>query len=1092
MGQNSSQLQEEGNEPSNENLQTQRLGSHSDSDEHAASDASVPSSTIDPSSGRRNQNKFSSSLRSPRGPPPTLSPQMAGISPSQQLPPMSSILSSLGDEHTPRSSKKKKRNRKKSSQIPPSGETPQSSASHLPHGLDSPDDDIVEQQRGATGDVDIVDSTLVDTHEKIRDRSHQKKDRKERKRAAKLAKLQAAAVSALEVHDRSINFAETSASQEHDIIETKIERREEEEQAEGSQLIEHPDTVPKKRKRKSRAQTEEELQQSPKKQKSSHNDSTGVTSGSHDGQADDIEAGDIEADDIEADDIDVDNIEADDIDVDNIEADDIDVDNIEADDIDVDNNEEPHHSNVEEDEHPHHSDTNEKEHHRHSDTENEQHHHSDVRESSSAKQIYSSRRRRPRRSDIPNESELSVETRAEPNDVKTNDGNDRRESEADDVAEAHRDDTTNFDSNLNDATTMTSSASASSIKWRRSGASSRGANGTVYSTRNDALVTTGFSESEIDGREEQNGAGVDEELASANMDGTADDNVEVPSTMPHLANADEFGVKNGMSTRSSSARKRMVKPDFFSRMETPKKIPDSQSPSNAASKRKTGNGKKAAAVKNGTPSGQLTTNSKPDRLNFSTKMKASLNAERADEKTPSKKGGARLRTPNSAAVSGVFTDFENQSVRRVIDQYKDENGMSQSEVNELIQDNPKRAAELWEAILTACPGRNRQRVINHTRRKYHNFVARGSWTPEQDQELGELFERYGNKYAKIGQYINRHPEDIRDRIRNYLVCGSNLKKAHWSQEETNKLITIVEQAITEIRRLRVKRGLDDSQPLEDDINWQLVSQGMDRTRSRLQCISKWKAIKPHLAGGGLDGVIAPMEDIIKQARETAATMSHHNRSLIIEEILKSGAVATGRIPWNKVRARLGSQWTRAALMVVWFRLQETLPNKKKLNVEEACRALLEEFRLSGKLEFPDVENDEEDYDSEYQKIEKMIERSLKTGSQPKSARFIHDGNDDVESDEESEEDVAASNGEAEETHISEQSDRLSVDLGASDVGEKEAEIEDSEPEANTSMSRYGRPRPGGGRSKFPALQLDRPDDMSSDTNASEVESIPAV
>ncbi|KAI0185264.1 hypothetical protein EV127DRAFT_315178, partial [Xylaria flabelliformis] len=299
------------------------------------------------------------------------------------------------------------------------------------------------------------------------------------------------------------------------------------------------------------------------------------------------------------------------------------------------------------------------------------------------------------------------------------------------------------------------------------------------------------------------------------------------------------------------------------------------------------------------------------------------------------------KTP--ATLSGAFSDFEIRNLTQSIERFRDDHGMTQVAVNDLIHRNPKeaRGTELWERIMATCPGRSRQKVINQTRRRFHNFVARGTWTTEQDQELRQLYEHHGSKYAMIGQMINRHPEDVRDRIRNYIICGDNLRKDQWSQEETTRLIAIVEQAIAEIRRQRSLQGLDDSRPVEEDISWQLVSLGMDRTRSRLQCIAKWKSLKPQLSGGGLDGEVVPIEEIIQQARETATTMSYRNRFLIINEILKTNANADSRIPWLKVRTELKGKWTRPPMMIVWFRLKRTLEGWQSLNVKETCTLLLQ-------------------------------------------------------------------------------------------------------------------------------------------------------
>ncbi|OTA86903.1 hypothetical protein M434DRAFT_40409, partial [Hypoxylon sp. CO27-5] len=156
----------------------------------------------------------------------------------------------------------------------------------------------------------------------------------------------------------------------------------------------------------------------------------------------------------------------------------------------------------------------------------------------------------------------------------------------------------------------------------------------------------------------------------------------------------------------------------------------------------------------------------------------------------------------------------------------------------------------WSRIVATCPNRGRQKVINQCRRKFHNFVARGTWTPEQQEELKKMYELHGNSFAVIGKLINRHPEDVRDRVRNYVVCGDNRRVQPWTFEEEDKLRSIITEAFEAIRAQRQKTGDESQEPEEDLIDWQMVSERMDRTRSRLQCIQKWKLMNRKQANRG--------------------------------------------------------------------------------------------------------------------------------------------------------------------------------------------------------------------------------------------------
>lgn len=111
-------------------------------------------------------------------------------------------------------------------------------------------------------------------------------------------------------------------------------------------------------------------------------------------------------------------------------------------------------------------------------------------------------------------------------------------------------------------------------------------------------------------------------------------------------------------------------------------------------------------------------------------------------------------------------------------------------------------ASLWYRLFEACPDRKRQKVINVARKKFHNFVARGKWTPEQDAELSALINVNGTAWSKIAGIINRHPEDVRDRYRNYIVCGANQRRDVWNEEEEARLTEYVKEAMEAIDELR--------------------------------------------------------------------------------------------------------------------------------------------------------------------------------------------------------------------------------------------------------------------------------------------------
>ncbi|KAI0907259.1 hypothetical protein F4823DRAFT_28175 [Ustulina deusta] len=1050
MGQIASQpSEEEGCERRNDTPEQEQLPN-----DHPPSDGLVFSSQINSSINpafippqRPNEIKYSSSpasrLRTSQPPTPIPRLKMSNSSPSQ---PSSAFGSSVdlavesnSRENSPHLSKKKRRHKKRRSSASHTNEDHQPP---IPHSSIDLSYDSEQNQHEVIGDVDVAIDIISASSAQAR--SQHKKEKKESKRAAKLAKRQAEASSApeptQEPSQEESRFREIWLSQERFVAAKREQEEEEEPEAHVVELAEPQNIASKKRRRKSQTQAENEPEQISKKHKKSHSGTANIP---------------------------------------------------------VEFNKQAHDDAIEEPEA----------------SNNDEIDFNDL-----AEQLYSGRKRKshhevtelePAIDSGPVHEEpvevMDVDTRIESDLIE----NGAVESEADsEVEEVYRDDNIDHDytgENDDDGAGSTASEARSTSHIITTSASVEASREPTHDTQNGELVG-GVMEGEVADHEEQNGAGINGAIAPDDVDGSAYD-VEVPSSVPYPSSVGETSTKrtkHRASNKTSTGRKRVAKPDFFSRMvDDIEQDITSQSPSTAALSRRNDKdkGKQIAVSEDEAQAGPSTANGKARQPKITSMLKDSPYSDANGAMTPPTESVVRLRTPKTpATLSGAFSEFEIRNLTQAIDRFRDQNDMTQLRVNELIHGNPKesRAGELWECIVATCPGRSRQKIINQTRRRFHNFVARGTWTPEQDHELKQMYEQYGNKYALIGQFINRHPEDIRDRIRNYIICGDKLRKDTWSQDEVDKLVAIVEQAIEEISQQRANRGLDDSRPVEEDINWQLVSQGMDRTRSRLQCISKWKAMKPQLAGGGLDGEEVPIEEIIQQARETATTMSYRNRSLVIKEILKTRAKADSRIPWLKLRNELGGQWTRPPLMVVWFRLRRTLPNWQSMNVKETCTLLMQKFQQTHKLEYPDDETSNLDYDVEYREIEYRIKKGRKSNATPKSAAFIGKASDDEVEEENGEMEKAIRDqldtageeaAEEAEAEVSHGHRRSSVDLS---VGDKEREVEDSEPEAKIRRHRRRRLiRFSGRRFKPQDLQQDEFDDQSSDTNASQVSSIPA-
>lgn len=314
-------------------------------------------------------------------------------------------------------------------------------------------------------------------------------------------------------------------------------------------------------------------------------------------------------------------------------------------------------------------------------------------------------------------------------------------------------------------------------------------------------------------------------------------------------------------------------------------------------------------------------------------------------------------------------------------------------------------AQLWVRIFAECQDRHRQKVINITRKKFHNFVARGTWTLEQDAELTALIGVHGTKWAKIAAIINRHPEDLRDRYRNYLVCGQNQRKDAWTEAEEAQLTQYVIDAMDAIDDLRASAPNASLLNLsyEELIDWQNISERMCRTRSRLQCITKWKSL--NIRTHGKDKLVSGEPDAhisfrLEKARRQIAAMPEEEKFRLVLAIQATNVGKDIKIPWQRlVDKQFRNQWHRPTQMLLWRRLRQAIPGWEDKTTRDCALELVEQYNHSGEL--PDVNGDGYDDTQEMEYVQGIPVASFGANTTAvardrgnKSAEFITDSDNE--------------------------------------------------------------------------------------------------
>ncbi|KAG6140508.1 hypothetical protein E4U38_007364 [Claviceps purpurea] len=573
------------------------------------------------------------------------------------------------------------------------------------------------------------------------------------------------------------------------------------------------------------------------------------------------------------------------------------------------------------------------------------------------------------------------------------------------------------------------------------------------------------------------------EQTSRSEDAHEDDDTEMPDQYPHSPlgkdAADvtaEAQTSSPLQRRTRSARKK-AKPSYY---EQPvPEVPDDDNdkedvyaelPSPSAMSPKPRNRKKRATKKE-------TRGRKPKKeKKLSQRMRGgSVDGEEDDEAD-----AAERRNRLTGYTQGRFSDAELARISRAVETFRADNDLSKSEVNELIHAPGGTTAgefnaQLWNRIFAECPDRHRQKVINITRKKFHNFVARGTWTPEQDAELAALIQAHGTKWSKIGGKINRHPEDLRDRYRNYIVCGANQRKDAWDEGEEARLTQYIMESMQVIDELRVNEPTRAilQKSYEELIDWQDISERMDRTRSRLQCITKWKSL--NFRTNGKDKLVSTQPDSqisfrLEKARRQIAAMPAEERFRFVTAVQATAVGTDVKIPWYRlVDKPFRLQWHRYTQMLLWRRLKSTVPNNAEVTVRNAAQYLVEQYNQNGAL--PDVPDDQFDDADEMNFMQSIaplscVGRNLPSGRDQRSTEFVTESDAEGEA---AERDGSTHEADNEKGAQSVKLGDLYIDPALADSG---APAKKSTPAAAAKRGSKAKAPKSGKRSRKPVAEVD--------------------
>ncbi|KAK1970031.1 hypothetical protein LY78DRAFT_653446 [Colletotrichum sublineola] len=445
------------------------------------------------------------------------------------------------------------------------------------------------------------------------------------------------------------------------------------------------------------------------------------------------------------------------------------------------------------------------------------------------------------------------------------------------------------------------------------------------------------------------------------------------------------------SNRSTASRRQRSKPDFFENPPPDKEAGEGQEDTGnqaAAARQNAGKNmadlselpsteaaeppkKRRKPLKSASSPVSTAATSKKTRAD----KKADKEAEnKADKKATSRKAAGQFTT-------GQFSIEEMRKLTQAVEKYRDDHGLTQKEMNSFIQMknhkkdglmqrsglafDSQRFLDMWASICGALPNRRRQKVIDVARQEFHNFAARGGgWNEKEDARLAELYAKYKNSWTKIGEEMNRHPNDVRDRHRNYVICGGVERYVPWTEEEEREM---VEHVVESLRRIDKIPGNRQKEALSL-INWQSISEKMGHKRSRLQCMRKFKTLNVELRPREVLQSSKPASRVtwaLEKARKHIQEMPPEAKYDLVSAILAGAAGKDKDIKWGKlVDQPFRKKWPRRTLKLLWHRLKRQVPGYEGKTVRDCARWLLEDAEANNPRDGRFLDGGHADGDSE--------------------------------------------------------------------------------------------------------------------------------
>ncbi|KAL8816222.1 MAG: hypothetical protein Q9223_004731 [Gallowayella weberi] len=407
-------------------------------------------------------------------------------------------------------------------------------------------------------------------------------------------------------------------------------------------------------------------------------------------------------------------------------------------------------------------------------------------------------------------------------------------------------------------------------------------------------------------------------------------------------------------------------------------------------------------------------NSPPPRL-------ANPSKRRGNKKQRGGQKGKDYKPPlqELSEKGGIFRDDEIAVLENFRDRYCEGEEMSKHRFNELIQSGVRKSVEahrLFSAMYEEMPYRTRQSVIRFSRRHFHNYAARGAWTQSDDENLRDAVAKKGTSWKAVGALIDRFPEDCRDRYRNYLINSEKRNTESWTHEEIRNLVKAVDDCMRLLQEERRRKKEEDyegrdipasesesDQEVKDRklINWQIVSERMGGTRSRLQCAYKFNHLKQAdrdyyfqvirrlRAGKGFKSKAdsqTPKSWRLRRSLRKLRNMRAGDKYDFLQLFADCTAAAESNISWQSLGSKaFRKRWTNMDMKAALEIFKTEVPGSDGMNYQDVVNRVYTKLMAESPNGFddrwdPDVHGDINEVEKADSRAPEHVHRSSSNGS----------------------------------------------------------------------------------------------------------------